>query len=91
MVGCLAASKAGHDKNEIYLIVREEQDKVFLADGNVRTITNPKRKNKKHIQLIRQGFDKELANQITQQLETGKTVRNEDIKYLIKRYKRQMQ
>ena len=25
MVGCLAVSKAGHDKDEIYLIIKEEK------------------------------------------------------------------
>lgn len=33
MTGKLALSKAGHDKDKLYLIVKEEQDTVYLADG----------------------------------------------------------
>ncbi len=48
----LARSKAGHDKGKYYVVVREEQDEVWLADGTSRTMENPKRKNRKHIQII---------------------------------------
>ena len=33
MTGKLALSKAGHDKNTLYLIIKEEQDMVYLSDG----------------------------------------------------------
>ena len=36
MTGKLALSKAGHDKDKLYLIVKEEQDTVYLADGRKR-------------------------------------------------------
>ena len=32
MTGMLAVSKAGHDRTEIYVIVREEDEYVYLAD-----------------------------------------------------------
>ena len=48
MVGYLAYSIAGRDKNNVYLIVKEEPDYVWLVDGKNRKINNPKRKNKKH-------------------------------------------
>ena len=53
MVGCLAVSKAGHDKDEIYLIIKEEKDFIYLADGKRKTVSVPKKKNKKHIQIIK--------------------------------------
>lgn len=49
--GCLATSLAGHDKGHIYIIVKEENEYVYLSDGKIRTINNPKKKNKKHIQI----------------------------------------
>lgn len=53
MTGLLATSKAGHDKDSVFVIVREESEYVYIADGEGRTVEKPKRKNKKHIQLIK--------------------------------------
>ena len=53
MTGILASSKAGHDKNTVYVIIKEETEYVHLADGRIRTLEKPKRKNKKHIQIIK--------------------------------------
>ncbi len=53
MVGMLAMSKAGHDKGAIYVIIREEGEYVYVADGRIRTVDVPKKKNKKHIQIIK--------------------------------------
>ncbi len=54
MIGMLAKSKAGHDKDSIYLIVGEEAEFVYLADGRLKTLESPKKKNKRHIQIIKQ-------------------------------------
>lgn len=52
--GNLAKSIAGHDKGEIYMIVREEGEWVYLVNGKNRRIECPKCKRKKHIQPIYQ-------------------------------------
>lgn len=49
----LAKSKAGHDKNHIYVVVGEEADMVFLANGNTKKCESPKKKKKIHIQPIK--------------------------------------
>ena len=51
-VGMLARSKAGHDKGHVYIIMKEEAAYVYLVDGNVRTLDRPKKKKKKHVQII---------------------------------------
>lgn len=79
IVGMLATSKAGHDKDSLYVIIREDGEYIYVADGRVRTTERPKRKNKKHIQLIKKkrlpepedGFD------------------NLEIKRIIKEYRRE--
>ncbi|MCD8217549.1 MAG: KOW domain-containing RNA-binding protein [Clostridiales bacterium] len=48
----MARSKAGRDKDQIFVIVKEDRENVYLADGKYRSVENPKRKNKKHIQVI---------------------------------------
>ena len=52
MIGELATSKAGHDKDRLYLIIGEEGDSVFLCDGRLRGVTNPKKKKKKHFHCV---------------------------------------
>lgn len=53
MEGMLAKSKAGHDKDSIYVILREEGEYVYLVDGKTRSIARPKKKNRKHVQIIK--------------------------------------
>ena len=53
MPGMLAVSKAGRDRGSLYVIIEEAGEYVYLADGRKRTISRPKRKNRKHIQIIK--------------------------------------
>lgn len=75
--GMLAWSRAGHDKGKLYMILRIEEDYVFLADGKQKTIKNPKKKKQMHVQPI---------YQIPKELETAdmESIKNEEIKYVIK-------
>ena len=50
--GMLAKSKAGHDKEHIYVICDVDETHVYLVDGNIRTLSNPKKKKIKHVQVI---------------------------------------
>ena len=52
MIGKLAISKSGHDKGQLYVIVGEDERNLYLADGVLKTINRPKKKNKKHVQPI---------------------------------------
>lgn len=71
--GNLAKSIAGHDRNQIYVIVKEEGEYVYVSDGWLRPLEKPKRKNKKHVQPI--CYSNELVPEMK---------RNEDIKRVIK-------
>ena len=83
MIGLLAFSKAGHDKREIFMIVAEDAEYVYLCDGKLRPLAHPKKKNKKHIQLIKQGYDQTIREKLL----SGIKVRDEEIKRAIKIYK----
>lgn len=78
--GCLVRSLAGHDKGGLFLIIKEEAEYVYLADGKLRTVEKPKRKKKKHVQLS--GIREET---LTEKLKNGSTVTDEEIKYFIRR------
>lgn len=88
MVGYLAVSKAGHDKDAVYLILKEEKEAVYVADGSGKTAASPKKKNKKHIQVIKNGLNEIPIEAIRQKLESGQPVMDEEIKYALKQYKK---
>lgn len=80
MTGMFAISKAGHDKGRMYLVLKEDDDYVYLADGKIRTIDNPKKKKRKHVQPVKAGMDEALAAKI----QNAQTIYNEEIKFAIK-------
>lgn len=68
MIGELATSKAGHDKDRLYMIVGEEGECVYLCDGRLRGVEHPKKKKKKHIQIIHSSAQDTLIQIIKQNL-----------------------
>ena len=84
-IGEFAKSKAGHDKEEIFIIINIEEEYVYLVDGKSRILDKPKKKKIKHIQVINQ-IDEELQRK----LETNLILRDEDIKRAIKSYKQKI-
>lgn len=83
MIGQFVTSKAGHDKDVLYVVVAEEGDFVFLSEGRLKPVDKPKRKRSKHIQSISRTVGEELVEAI----KCGKAT-NEQIKYAIKQYKK---
>ena len=68
MIGELATSKAGHDKDRLYMIVGEEGECVYLCDGRLLGVEHPKKKKKKHIQIIHSSAQDTLIQIIKQNL-----------------------
>lgn len=79
MVGMFATSKSGHDKDTVYIIVKEEEEYVYVSDGRLKTLENPKKKNKKHIQIIK----KEADDILKEKLINGQHIYNEEIRKAI--------
>ena len=48
-----AKSLSGHDKNQYYFVLKKEADFLFLVNGINRSLENPKKKNEKHVQIIK--------------------------------------
>ncbi len=61
----LAKSKAGHDRNHIYVVIGEEAGLLLLANGTTKPLAKPKRKKPMHVQPIKQlpAAVEELAQQ----------------------------
>ena len=85
MIGMLAYSKAGHDKQTLYMIVGEDSEYVYLSDGKLKPVEHPKKKNKKHIQPVKKGYDESVR----EKLKSKQPVRNEEIKRVIKIFQTQ--
>jgi hypothetical protein len=78
LIGRFVISKAGRDAGKCYVIINTHNEYVYLVDGIIRTLDNPKKKNIKHIIKLKY-TDNELAEAIK-----NDSVRNEDIKRALK-------
>ncbi|MCR5502561.1 MAG: KOW domain-containing RNA-binding protein [Lachnospiraceae bacterium] len=56
-----AVSTAGHDKGTYYAVIGEEADAVRVADGRLKTLEKPKRKNRKHVRLFEKNIEGEAV------------------------------
>lgn len=83
MIGEFAKSKAGRDKDHLYIIVEEKEGYVYLVDGIYKLLEKPKKKKKKHIQLAYNKIDRNIKEKLKNNL----AVQNEEIKRVIKLYK----
>lgn len=76
----LARSKAGRDKERVYVIVNVENEYAYVADGKARPLRHIKKKNRRHLQLIRKirfdgvPEDKAVREVIEQYIREGKPV-----------------
>lgn len=77
----LARVKAGHDKDHLYLVLQEERGQVYLVNGTTKSTDHPKRKNKKHVQLI-----KKLPQEVTDSVDCSRLNENIIIAELIEAY-----
>lgn len=78
-LGSIVQSLAGRDKGKIFLVVGVEDNYVYLVDGDIRKIENPKRKKIKHVELTRY-FDGDIAERIAKK----NKITNQDIKKVIR-------
>lgn len=78
-IGMLAISRAGHDKGCLYVISAMDGEYVYLTDGRLRMLSSPKKKKKKHIQVIRR-IPQELSGLPIEEF------KNENVKRAIRQY-----
>ncbi len=51
--GQIVLSSAGHDAGQYYVVTDVDKEYVYLVDGKYKTMSSPKKKNKKHIQILK--------------------------------------
>lgn len=77
--GMFAISRAGHDKDAYYIVWDVDDAYVWLVDGRLRPLEKPKKKKKKHIQILY-----EIPENLREKLPQKESIRNEDIKRAIR-------
>lgn len=84
--GALVKTLAGHDKDNFFFILREEGEYVYLVDGKHRTLSRPKRKNKKHVEAAACKEDSP-----GKKIRENQRVTDEELAHFMKCYKREKQ
>ena len=69
-----AKSLSGHDKNQYYLVLKEEAKTLLLVNGTTRSLEKSKRKNKRHVQIIK-NLPTEIKEILTRFGNTSRTIR----------------
>lgn len=47
--GDVVVSRAGHDRQQLFVVLGAEGEYVFIADGKSRTLEKPKKKKRMHL------------------------------------------
>ncbi|NLZ48266.1 MAG: hypothetical protein GX895_05650 [Clostridiales bacterium] len=64
LIGKVVLSKAGRDKDHLYVVIDVLNDKyVLLSNGNTKTVQMPKRKSLKHLRVLN-NVDDEIKESI---------------------------
>ena len=64
----LALATAGHDRGTMYLVLKEDGGSVLLADGKLRKLARPKKKNRKHVMFLPEGLTEAVSGKLHQPL-----------------------
>ena len=83
-IGSVVYSRAGRDAERAYVVTALCADKegyVLVADGDVRTLANPKRKNIRHLR-----YKGEDLPSIADKLQNNKQVYDSEIKSALRQY-----
>ena len=57
--GCIVRSLAGHDKDGFQVVVKTEDNFVYVCNGKSRPLEKPKKKNLKHVKKLNTVLDDE--------------------------------
>ena len=60
----LALATAGHDRGTLYLVLKEDGGSVLLADGKLRKLARPKKKNRKHVIFLPEGLTEAVSGKL---------------------------
>ena len=80
-VGTVALSTQGRDKGTYFVVVSVGKDVVYLADGGMRKLAAPKKKNVKHV-----SHSGTVLESIAAKLTEGKKVFDSEVKSALRQF-----
>lgn len=80
IIGRFAISKAGHDAGTVYMITAEDGMYLYLTDGKFHPLDKPKKKNRKHVQLMNDRAREDISDRLYKK----ERIFDHEIKYAIK-------
>ncbi len=66
---------AGRDKENLFIVTQVKDNYVYIVDGNIHKVENPKYKKIKHIQLVG-----ECSNDFKTRLMNNYKISNQEVK-----------
>ncbi len=81
-IGQIVYAKRGRDKSNPFIVVNLDEDYLYLVDGDTRKLEKPKKKNKKHIQIVNK-----VDYNIKKKLDEKLYLLDADIRKALKPYK----
>lgn len=80
IIGSIVLAIAGREKQQLFIVTKVENQFVYLVDGKKRKLENAKRKNLKHIHLLKREntFNEKIINN---------TITNGEIIKILKDYR----
>ena len=83
IIGRYVWSKAGRDKDELFIIIDIVDDNhVLIADGKLRRISNPKKKKLKHLNITQR-----VAEEVSDAVIMKKKLIDSDLQNAVLKYK----
>lgn len=79
--GSLVISKNGRDKDKHFVVMQIAENYVYLCDGDMRKIENPKKKKIRHIQITGK-----FSDFLNKAISEGVTVTNKEVQKEIAKY-----
>ena len=79
--GDIVVSITGHDRGEHYLVIDCDKDFIYVANGRLKTLDKPKKKNKKHVSRL--GKSEEFIDIKN----SGGNFNDVKLKYLLKKWR----
>ena len=74
-VGSIVRSKAGRDKGDFFIVLAMDDNYVYMANGELRKVDQPKKKKLKHLQGTEQ-----VSEFIINKLSQGGKVTNSEVR-----------
>lgn len=68
-------STAGRDKGQYFFVLDTDETYVYIADGRGRKVEAPKRKKRKHVQMIAQ-----TESRVAEKIRSGEKVLNSELR-----------